>query len=78
MGAIDCDTLVRGTPEQVRREVDYNLCWASPGGGHILCSGNTIQYGVPWENFETMLGRVREKGRYPIDRGGLEPATMYV
>jgi len=77
MGAIDCDTLVRGTPEQVRQEVDYNLKWASPGGGHILCSGNTIQYGVPYENFMAMLARVRERGVYPIDPSGLDARSMY-
>ena len=77
MGAVDCDTLVRGTPEQVRQEVDYNLRWASPRGGHILCSGNTIQFGVPYENFMAMLDRVREKGTYPIDPTGLDPRSMY-
>ncbi len=77
LGAIDCDTLVRGTPEQIRNEVDYNLRWASPGGGHILCSGNTIQYGVPFENFMAMLGRLREKGSYPIDFQGLHPQSVY-
>ena len=77
MGAVDCDLLVRGTPGDVCDEVDYNLYWGAPGGGLILCSGNTIQYGVPVENYMAMHRRWREKGSYPIDKAGLTPKSRY-
>ena len=77
MGAIDCDLLVRGTPGQICDEVDYNLYWAAPGGGLILCSGNTIQYGVPVQNYMAMHARWREKRSYPVDKAELRPQSRY-
>lgn len=65
-GAIDCDTLVRGTPSDIRREVEYCLRHGAPGGGFVLTSSNSIMEGSQCENYLSMLRVARGKGRYPI------------
>jgi uroporphyrinogen decarboxylase len=65
-GAIECGLLVAGTVEDVRREVEYDLKYGAPGGGFILGSANTIQYGAKYENYMAMLETLRAKGSYPI------------
>lgn len=65
-GGVDCNTLIRGTKEDIRREVEYAIRYGAPGGGLVLTSGNTIQVGVKYENYLTMLKILQEKGTYPI------------
>jgi uroporphyrinogen decarboxylase len=65
-GAVDCDTLVRGRPSDVAREVEYCLKLAARGGGLVLTSSNSIQAGTPYENYMAMLETAKEKGVYPI------------
>ena len=65
-GGIQIETLVRGTREDVRQEVEYALRSAAPGGGFVLNSSHAIVPGVPYDNFMTYLDVAREKGAYPI------------
>jgi uroporphyrinogen decarboxylase len=65
-GGIDCDTLIRGTKEDVRREAEYAIKYGAPGSGLVITSGNTIQIGVKYENYLIMLKILQEKGTYPI------------
>ena len=50
----------------VRNAVKGCIHKASPGGGHILSSSNSIHAGVPPENFIAMVEAAREYGEYPI------------
>ena len=65
-GAIESETLINGTPEDVTNEVEHCLKYAAPGGGFILTSSNSIQAGTRYENYMAMLDAAREMGRYPI------------
>ena len=50
------DTLIRGTPEDVRREVRLiRDTFDSPNGGLLYASGNGIVRGTPLENIEAFL-----------------------
>ena len=65
-GGVDVDTLVGGTPEDVRRQVAYAIAHAGPGGGLLLCSGNSIMATCQYENYLAMLQALRDYGAYPI------------
>ena len=67
MGNVDVDLLSCGTAEQVRQATMELLRRVSPGGRHILSSGNSISSSVRGENLMTMLRTVQQFGRYPID-----------
>lgn len=64
MGNVDVDLLGRGTREQVVEATMHLLRTVSPGGGHILSSGNTISSAVNPENYLAMLETVRRHGVY--------------
>jgi len=67
LGNIDCGQLLSfGTEEEVIEEVKHIIRTASPGGGHIFASSNSIHSGVSPEIFWTMIEAVKEYGRYPI------------
>lgn len=61
---VQCETLVSGTLEDTRREVQRNLEWLMPGGGFIFGSTNSVQYGAKTENYLAALEIVKEKGVY--------------
>jgi uroporphyrinogen decarboxylase len=65
-GAIEADALINGTPEDVRREVEYCLKHGAPGGGFVLTTSNSVQVGTKYENYMAMLQVARENGTYPI------------
>jgi uroporphyrinogen decarboxylase len=64
MGNIDVDLLCRGSVEEVRRATRGLIERVSPGGRHILSSGNSITAAVRPENFRAMIETAREFGRY--------------
>jgi uroporphyrinogen decarboxylase len=64
MGNVDVDLLCRGSVEQVRRATRELIERVSPGGRHILSSGNSISSAVRPENFLAMVQTARELGRY--------------
>jgi uroporphyrinogen decarboxylase len=66
VGNVDVDLLCRGTAEQVRQSTRALIRAVSPGGGHILSSGNSITSAVQPENFRAMVETAHEHGRYPI------------
>lgn len=59
MGNVDVDLLSRGTPQQVRAATTELLRRVSPGGGHIVSSGNTIASYVRGENLMAMIETVK-------------------
>jgi uroporphyrinogen decarboxylase len=65
-GAIEADTLINGTTEDVRREVEYCLKYGAPGGGFVLTTSNSVQVGTKYENYMAMLQVARDKGTYQI------------
>lgn len=68
VGNVDCSMLLPiGTKEEVTEAVKETIAKASPGGGHILSSSNSIHPAVSAGNFRTMIESTREFGRYPID-----------
>ena len=72
IGNIDCgDLLCRRPVEAVEQAVKECIRKASPGGGHILSSSNTIHSSVRPENFLAMIRTAREYGQYPINLGRL-------
>jgi uroporphyrinogen decarboxylase len=64
-GAIEGETLINGTLEDVRREVEHCLKYGAPGGGFVLTTSNSVQAGTKYENYMTMLHVARERGTYP-------------
>jgi len=67
LGNIDCAHLLTfGTPAEVTAAVKDILRTASPGGGHVFASSNSIHSGVRPEIFRAMVDAVRTWGTYPI------------
>ncbi|MEW6359176.1 MAG: uroporphyrinogen decarboxylase family protein [Planctomycetota bacterium] len=67
-GNVDCTWILpHGTKQQVIDAVKETIAKASPGGGHILASSNSIHPGVKPENYRTMVETAREFGTYPLD-----------
>jgi uroporphyrinogen decarboxylase len=65
-GNVDCRwTLPYGSEEDVRTEVRRVIDAASPGGGHILMSSNTLHANVKPQNVLTMIQEARKYGKYP-------------
>ncbi|MCD6508360.1 hypothetical protein J7M22_17295 [Candidatus Poribacteria bacterium] len=68
VGNVDCGELLsRGSPGEVVEAVKETIAKASPGGGHILASSNSIHPAVKPENYRAMVEAARKFGRYPID-----------
>ncbi|MBN1666001.1 MAG: hypothetical protein JW862_02900, partial [Anaerolineales bacterium] len=67
IGNVDCaHTLVNGTVEAVRKETEYVIRVAAPGGGFVLSTSNSVHPGVKPELYLAMLQTAREVGTYPI------------
>ena len=67
-GNVDCSVILPyGTKQQVEDAVKETIAKASPGGGHILASSNSIHPGVKPENYRTMIQAARRWGVYPLD-----------
>ncbi|MGQ9486876.1 MAG: uroporphyrinogen decarboxylase family protein [Armatimonadota bacterium] len=68
VGNVDCSVvLTRGTREEVEEAVKETIAKASPGGGHILASSNSIHPAVKPENYLAMVEAARKYGNYPLD-----------
>jgi uroporphyrinogen decarboxylase len=63
------DTLLKGTPEAVKKACRKCIEVAGPGGGYVLSAGGGIDIGTPAENIEAMVDAARKYGKYPIKRG---------
>jgi uroporphyrinogen decarboxylase len=66
VGNLDVDLLCRGGVDDVRDAARRLVASVSPGGGHVLSSGNTITSAVRPDNFVAMVRAAREFGGYPI------------
>ena len=67
-GNVDCgETLSRGTVDDVVEAVKETIAKASPGGGHILASSNSIHPAVNPQNYRAMVEAGRRFGQYPLD-----------
>jgi uroporphyrinogen decarboxylase len=55
----------------VVRAVKECILKASPAGGYILSSSNSIHSGVKPENFLAMVEAAKKFGKYPIDAGSI-------
>ncbi len=65
IGNIDCQELLpEGTPEEVDRTVRETIGIASPDGGYIVSSSNSIHPGVKPENYIAMIEAVHKYGEY--------------
>lgn len=60
MGNVQCSLLQDGPREAIRRSALYCLENASPGGGYIFGTSNTIFPGMPLEHYEYMLSVYHE------------------
>ena len=67
VGNVDVDLLCRGSAGEVRRATRALIDSVSPGGGHILSSGNSITSAVQPENFRAMVETAHQHGVYPIE-----------
>jgi len=68
IGNVDCSYLLcYGTVDEVVEAVKETIAKASPGGGHILASSNSIHPAVKPELYKAMVEAAKEYGRYPID-----------
>ena len=65
-GGVNCETLIEGTPEQVREEVRYAIRHAASGGGLVVTNSNVVQPGSRHENYAAMRQAVHDYGHYPI------------
>lgn len=60
MGNVQCNLLQDGPLEAIRKSARYCLENASPGGGYIFGTSNTIFPGMPLAHYEYMLEVFRE------------------
>ena len=68
VGNVDCaELLPRGTEEEVVEAVKETIAKASPGGGHILASSNSLHPAVKPGNYRAMVQTARTFGQYPLD-----------
>ena len=67
LGNVDCShTLCFGSLRRVAEETRNVIEKASPGGGHILSSSNSLHSAVRLENYLTMVATGRRYGKYPL------------
>ncbi len=67
-GAIDTHRVLnRGTPEQVRAEVERVIRILGPGGGYLAGAVHTIMDDVPPGNILAMVDAVEQLGHYPLN-----------
>lgn len=69
VGNVDCTYILpHGSENEVIDAVKETIAKASPSGGHIISSSNSIHYGVKPENYKVMVRTARKYGKYPIDK----------
>jgi uroporphyrinogen-III decarboxylase len=56
--------LVKGTPDDVRRDVREHMDAMKPGGRYVAGSSHSIVNFIPHENFLAMVNAIHEYGRY--------------
>jgi uroporphyrinogen decarboxylase len=67
IGNIDCSHILSEASEkEVEAAVRECILKASPGGGHIISSSNSIHSSVKPQNYRAMIEATRKYGKYPI------------
>jgi len=79
MGNVQCSLLQDGPLAAVRASALYCLTHATPGGGYIFSTSNTIFPGMPLAHYEYMLAVFREfcAARCPAERHAGAPPTQH-
>jgi uroporphyrinogen-III decarboxylase len=62
-GGVNTETLIAGTPDDIRGEVRRAIKHCAPGGGFILGSSHSILIGAQYPNYMAMLDEARKAGR---------------
>jgi uroporphyrinogen decarboxylase len=65
-GGTNCETLITGRPDDIRKEVKYAIKNAAPGGGLVLTTSNVVPPGSKIENYTAMRESIAQYGKYPI------------
>jgi len=63
-GGIAMEILVKGTPEEVRKNVKHAVNTAKTRKGIILGPSHSIAYGVPYDNFLAMMDEFHKNAYY--------------
>lgn len=66
MGNVEVDLLCRGSVDEVIAATRDLLRTVSPGGGHIMSSGNSIISSVNPENYRALVETTKAEGVYPL------------
>ena len=66
LGAMEGPMLINNRPDEIRDLVRHQIRAAGRQGGFVLSSGNSIQLGVPPQNYLAMLDGLRAFGQYPL------------
>jgi uroporphyrinogen decarboxylase len=66
MGGIDIRQAMRGSREEVEREVKLRLDQLAAGGGYILAPANHLQADVPVGNLFALYETARTFGAYQL------------
>lgn len=73
VGNVDCSyVLPLGGEKEVEEAVKETIAKASPGGGHIMASSNSIHPAVKPSNYVLMIELTKRHGVYPIDEKLIE------
>jgi uroporphyrinogen decarboxylase len=65
-GGTNCDSLIKGKPEEIRQEVISAICNAGRGGGLVLTTSNVVPPGATYERYKIMRETLMKYGNYPI------------
>ena len=65
-GGTNCDTLIDGSPEDLRNEVLDALRGAGREGGLVITTSNVLQPGAKLENYMAGREALRIYGKYPL------------
>jgi hypothetical protein len=66
LGAMEGPVLINSRPDEIRDLVRQQIQAAGQHGGLVMSSGNSIQLGVPPQNYLAMLDGLRTFGQYPL------------
>ncbi len=66
VGGIDISHAMRGSADDVRREVQTRIGQLARGGGYMVAPSNHLQADIPPENVIALFEAVREYGMYPL------------
>jgi len=66
-GGIDLQVAMRGSFDDIEKEVKERIKSLAPGGGYVLSSANNIASDIPVENVFKLFELAFKYGRYPLE-----------